>query len=171
MVAGVCALAMCSGCSGADDPAGSLQGGAPSHQAPNGGKADNPNAPSTITCSYDTPTELPRTSETMAEYIVSGTIVSADNVGSLSEVESNQLVAAVKHLGFIDGDEGMEAVLAASDDKTFELLEFEYEVGSTFIPGEWVRFYAGDNEVGVLFADGTATAIAEVSDGDIMGCK
>ena len=36
---------------------------------------------------------------------------------------------------------------------------------------DWIRGYAGDTEVGVVFRRDTLTIVGEVSDGDIMGCN
>lgn len=132
-----------------------------------GGKADDPAA---ATCTFDEPSPLGDTSEDLAEHAVGNIRASAENAGTLSALEAAQLVAAVVHLGMAEEGVSLADVFALSDDGEFDIVDIEKE-GEPFIAADWIAFFAGDNEVGVVFADGTTEVIAEVSDGDLMHCE
>jgi hypothetical protein len=132
-----------------------------------GGKADDPGA---ATCTFDEPSPLGDTSEDLAEHAVGNRRVSAADAGSLSELEAAQLVAAVVQLGMAEPGIAVADVFALSDDGEFDIVDIEKE-GDEFLAADWIAFFAGDNEVGVVFADGTSEVIAQVSDGDLMHCE
>lgn len=94
-------------------------------------------------------------------------ILDVDAVGGLAGVQRDQVIAAALHLSFLlPGQE-------LSNDDLFEVTDDGYYLTSVTVEGvsyDWVQFYAGDNEVGAFFEAGTDRMIAEVSDGDIMGC-
>ena len=129
-----------------------------------GGKADDLGA----TCSFDAPSPLGDTSEDLAESAVGNVRVSSTS--ELSVLEEEQLVAAAVHLGMAQPGVSIRDVFAISDDGEFDIIDLEVE-GDPFIAADWISFFAGDNEVGVVFADGTAYVIAEISDGDVMHCE
>ena len=130
-----------------------------------GGKTDDPSG---ATCTFDTPSPLGDTSEELAESAVGSVRVSATSV--LSALEEAQLTAAVVHLGMARPGVALADVFAASDDGAFDIHDLEV-VGQSFTAADWISFFAGDNEVGVVFTDGTTTVIAEISDGDVMHCE
>ena len=132
-----------------------------------GGKADDPAG---ATCTFDQPSPLGDTSEDLAEHAVGNRRVSADDAGSLSELEEAQLVAAVVQLGMAEPGIAIADVFALSDDGELDIVDIEKE-GDEFLAADWIAFFAGDNEVGVVFADGTTEVIAQVSDGDLMHCE
>ena len=134
---------------------------------PGGGKADDPTG---ATCSFDQPSPLGDTSEDLAEHSVGNLRVSAEDADTLSALESAQLVAAVVHLEMAEPGIALADVFAVSDDGEFDIVDIEKE-GDEFLAADWISFFAGDNEVGVVFADGTTEVIAEVSDGDLMHCE
>ena len=147
----------------------------PSSDAPGGGKGDIAGEPSrgapTFECSWTLPTTLPDSSEALAESIASGRPVSIDDASSLSVLEAQQVIAAMQHLEFIGSYGSLGEAFDAADDDELELIELELEQQDDLLVADWVRLYAGDTEVGVLFADGTTDVIGEVSDGDVMGCQ
>jgi len=147
------------GCSSGTEKEGGGGGG--------GGKADDP---AVATCTFDQPSPLGDTSEDLAEHAVGSRRVSADDAGSLSELEAAQLVAAVVQLGMAEPGIALADVFALSDDGEFDIVDIEKE-GEEFLAADWISFFAGDNEVGVVFADGSTEVIAEVSDGDLMHCE
>jgi hypothetical protein len=121
-------------------------------------------------CTFAQPSPFGDTSEDLAEHAVGNLRVTADNVDSLSELEAAQLVAAVVHLGMAEPGIEPAAALALADGGEVDLVDIEME-GDDFMAADWVSFFAGDNETGVVFADGTTQVIAEISDGDIMHCE
>lgn len=94
-------------------------------------------------------------------------ILDADAVAGLEGVQRDQVVAAALHLSFLlPGQE-------LSNEDLFEVTDDGYYLTNVTVDGvtyDWVQFYAGDNEVGAFFESGTDRMIAEVSDGDIIGC-
>lgn len=84
---------------------------------------------------------------------------------AIPEDHASLIFRAVKHLTFLSGDEDFDVMFSAADDGLFEL--FTFELGGQTVT--WVRFFAGDTEVGVVF-DAAGVVIAEVGDGDIQGC-
>ena len=62
--------------------------------------------------------------------------------------------------------EAFEVVFSSADDGEFLVSDVELN-GADF---DWIKFYLGDTEVGVVFQAGTGAIVAEVSDGDVMGC-
>ncbi|HUS65558.1 MAG TPA: hypothetical protein VMZ28_13495 [Kofleriaceae bacterium] len=131
-----------------------------------GGKADDLG----VACTFDTPSPLGDTSEDLAEAAAGSVRASAASAEELTELEAAQLTAAVIHLGMADPYVALADVFPLSDDGEFDIIDLEIE-GDPFIAADWISFFAGDNEVGVVFADGTTDVIAEISDGDVMHCE
>ena len=93
--------------------------------------------------------------------------LSAEALAGLSGARKDQVVAAALHLSFLlPGQELSDADLIDATDDGYYLTTITVD-GVSY---DWVTFYAGDNEVGAFFEAGTDRMIAEVSDGDIMGC-
>ena len=94
-------------------------------------------------------------------------ILDVDGVAGLEGTQRDQVIAAALHLSFLlPGQE-------LSNEDLFEATDDGYFLTTITVDGvsyDWVQFFAGDNEVGVFFEAGTDRMIAEVSDGDIMGC-
>ena len=79
-----------------------------------------------------------------------------------------QLHAATVQLEFLAGtEEDLSILFEVSDDESFIVTRLTAE-GQDF---DWVRFYAGDTEIGVVFEADTLNVVAEVSDGDILACS
>ena len=115
-----------------------------------------------FSCSYDE-TWYFDNSERMEDFIIATLKVTQST--QLTELQKGQLQAAVVHLDLMDSTDGMDAVWDAADDDFFELhfMDFGYQA-------DWIKFYAGDTEVGVVFEPDTTKIVAEVSDGDVLGC-
>lgn len=87
----------------------------------------------------------------------------------LDVVRRQQLEATALHLGFL---------LPGQEKDTDALFEVPDSDGYFFASGEvggveidWIRFFAGDTEVGAVFEKGTTLLLAEIGDGDILGCE
>ncbi len=115
-----------------------------------------------VACSYDSTWYFDASSD-MGNFVVERATV--DQSMALAQVETDQIFAAVVHLGFVATDDAFATVWDVSDDKNFELSTID--VGERF---DWVKFYAGDTEVGVVFAANSTTVVAEIGDGDVLGC-
>jgi len=113
----------------------------------------------TVSCSYDNGW-LYDSSTQMNDTVLE--TLEVDRTSPLTVLQKSQLRLAVVHLGFLQADDGVDAVWDASDEGTFE---FRF-----MAQADWIRFYAGDTETGVVFEAGTTNIVAEVSDGDILGC-
>ena len=88
--------------------------------------------------------------------------VTAANLADASDFYGQLGAVATKlELGTI------EELLDAVDENVL----YVYDVSYGQVAYEWVRFYQGDTEVGYLFDAGFDEPIAEVSDGDIFGCR
>jgi hypothetical protein len=86
----------------------------------------------------------------------------------LSALQTEQLGITALHLGFlVPGQESdLDALFDVPDGD-----EFFYASGEIAgVAVDWVQFFAGDTEVGVVFDQGTNRIIAEVGDGEILGC-
>lgn len=123
--------------------------------------------PAPSTCGFDVPTELPSTSEHLAEFIVSGEPLGP---GDVDEGQAAQVLAAARHLGFIGPEASVDDAFAAADEGIVEWIQLEIDQGEAFIAADWIRFFAGDTEVGVIFEASTTTPLGEVGDGDVAGC-
>jgi len=93
--------------------------------------------------------------------------VTIDDIDTLGELESQQIFRTALQLEFLNGDEEFEAVFDVADEGTYYLLT----LNAGDADYDWVKLYAGDTEVGVIFAAGTLQMVGEVSDGDVMGCE
>ena len=114
-------------------------------------------------CSFDNPTRLAETTGDLDDSSARPVTSATD---SLTDLDRSQLFAAAQHLGSLAADASFDGVFEVADDGEFELIALT--VGELAV--DWVKFFAGDNEVGVLFAAGTLDIVGEVSDGDLLGC-
>lgn len=119
-----------------------------------------------LVCHWDNETPLGDDSSALRELASSQREATIDTIDSLSELDSQQIFAAALHLEFVVGDEDFDVVFEVADEGTFDLINVTAG-GADF---NWVSFYAGDTEVGVVFAAGTTDIVGEIGDGDIMGC-
>lgn len=92
--------------------------------------------------------------------------ITIDDIDSLTDREQEQIFAAATHLGRALDGEDFDVVFEVADEGEFFLIELETGRGTV----DWVKFFAGDNEVGVMFVDDELEVVAEISDGDIKGC-
>lgn len=128
-----------------------------------------PETPIVLACNFDLePVFGVDDSEALEGAVGSDNFISLDIETETEGVEREQLEATVLHLGFlVPGQERRDADLyEVSDDGSFQI--FTGTVNDIDI--DWVQFFAGDTEVGVIFEAGTTNIIGEVGDGDIRGC-
>ena len=137
---------------------GDLMGCAPAEPEPE---------PTEVTCHWDTPSPVGDDSEALEELADNERTITMDDMDSLSELESRQIFEAALHLEFLVGDEDFDVVFEVADEGEYFLSDVVVD-GASF---DWVTLYAGDTEVGVIFAADTTRIVAEVGDGDIMGCN
>lgn len=119
-----------------------------------------------VVCHWDTETPLVDDSSALRELATSSREVTTDDLDSLSDLDCQQLFTAALHLELITGDEDCDMVFEVADEGVFELIDVTVD-NTSF---DWVSLYAGDTEVGVVFAAGTTDIVGEIGDGDIMGC-
>lgn len=121
------------------------------------------------TCSFTVPTGgLGDNTEALAEAIVETRHITKKNVNKFSPTRKAQVRAAFIHLEMADLETPLATALEAADGNEIDLHDIT--VIDTGLRADWISFFAGDNEVGVVFADNSTEVIAEISDGDIMGC-
>ena len=149
-------LALALGCSSSpnDAPLGGVDG-----------KAD-----SATECSYDRTFAEADVSSELEQAVVSAAEMSVDDIESLSEVQTAQLIAAAVQLESVEPGSVIDNVFAAADEGAIEVLSLTVESDGETSDYDWVRYFAGDNEVGVVFKDDSLDIVAEISDGDILGC-
>ncbi|MCP4448160.1 MAG: hypothetical protein GY811_22905 [Myxococcales bacterium] len=128
--------------------------------------------PSTFTCSYDVPEFDVDNSYDLRDYVVASTTIESDDFAELGDTRKQQLYLAAVHLSFMEGTEPLDSIfeMGITDDENFIVNEIVIDSDVTFV-GDWVKFYAGDTEVGVIFEASTTAIVGEVSDGDIMACE
>lgn len=105
----------------------------------------------------------------LADFVTSTVEVTLDNFESTIEPNSlteRQIRWAANHNGGIDFGADFEEVMQSVDEDTFYIKQVA--IGTAEYT--WVKYYAGDTEVGIVFADGTDRAIVRISDGDIQNC-
>jgi hypothetical protein len=121
----------------------------------------------TTACTFDTPASfgLEQSSDLVDAIGVDPGLIA---LGDTSALQREQIGITALHLGFlVPGQESDDAVLADVPDGG----EFFYGSGETAgVAIDWVQWFAGDTEVGVIFEQGTNRIIAEVGDGEILGC-
>ncbi|MBT8491946.1 MAG: hypothetical protein KJO07_02705 [Deltaproteobacteria bacterium] len=152
----VASLALALGCSASSG----------SGSASPGGKADGLGPQ----CSFDTAFAPGDDSQELADHVVAGREVSVADVDDLTATEVKQLIAAGVQLEFFESDATLEDAFDAADEGLIEIIELEVDDGGELVAYDWIRYFAGDNEVGVVFDDDTRTVVAEISDGDVLGC-
>jgi len=113
-------------------------------------------------------------SQQLSSSIVGGREVGADELALLSEVEKRQLIAAAVQLDFLfpsaDVAADLPKVFAAADEGSVEILTISVGDGEDATEYDWVRFFAADAEVGVVFEDGSRNVVADVNAGAVRGC-
>lgn len=96
--------------------------------------------------------------QTAAELLGELTLADASSSSDLARIAGQ----AATHEGVT-----LEEYLGTMDDESVEIYELTwFSVGY-----EWVRGYRGDTEVGYIFDAGFAGPVAEVGDGDFLGCN
>lgn len=141
------------------------QGGSSSPEG-SGEAADIVGAP---TCSFTIPTAgLGDNTEALAEAIVETRHITKKNVNKFTPTRRAQVLAAFVHLEMASPEDAVAKAILAADGGEVDLHDLT--VIDTGLHADWVSFFAGDTEVGVVFVDNSTEVLAQISDGDIMGC-
>ena len=117
-------------------------------------------------CEWGSPWGIETTAE-LGEFERSRQTFTEADIDELDGAVADQFFAASVELDFLQEGERLDLVFASSDDGELELIELTID-GRDY---DWVRFFAGDTEVGVIFSDASTDAVAEISDGDLMMCE
>ncbi len=119
------------------------------------------------TCSYTLPAPFAGTSADLESSVTATRVVDRNN--RVYSTMWRQVMHAAVHLFDYEragrGDSLLE-VLDRVDDNTLDVRTLVID-GAEY---DWVRFYLGDTEVGVVFEDGSLNMVAEIGDGDVQGC-
>jgi len=89
------------------------------------------------------------------------------DVSSVPALVSQQLVQGVQQDGWASVATIEDVFEYVDPDGVYASVVLDSIHGDRFT---WLRFYAGDTEVGYLFLEGTLEQVALVSDGDINRC-
>lgn len=136
---------------------------APTPEAPDEETPDEPLAPS----SCDSKGQFPfadRSSSVLRRAATPTIELTPDSALSASHEALIRL--ATTFLEMTDADDELSAVWEASDDETFEL----FRVAQGEAQFDWIRFYAGDTEIGVVFDADSTRIVGRVDDGWVVGC-
>lgn len=131
------------------------------------GKADQASV-KTAACSFDANIEFVVDSSDRLETATLSTVkLTAADIDGLTAVQQSQILTAGAQLQVVEADRAeLGEVFAGIDDNTLWLHQVRI-LGVTY---DWAQLYLGDTEVGVVFETATATIVAEIGDGDVMGC-
>ena len=118
-----------------------------------------------VTCTFGGASVLPLDSTELSAHVTSSEPFTRSSY--LDELEYQQIIVGFAHLGFVEAGAHEDEAFAAVDEGQIELRDVTFNDGEF----EWLRAYAGDTEVGVVFRRGTTQIVGEVGDGDIQGCQ
>ncbi len=121
-------------------------------------------------CTYDAPIFAIDNTVDLDAATSSAFYVWPDTFSDQTDLLQRQIRAAVAHLTYLDGSEPIPQLF--DTDITDEGFFWINQVVVADVPfeGNWIQFYSGDTEIGVVFDSGTMTIVAEISDGDVMSC-
>ncbi len=139
---------------------------APRQDDPTPNPDPTPDEPGKFACSFSQ-SWIADTSGDLEELVTDEATVTLEDVDSLTALQQQQLFAAAVHGTFVDASDDFDVIFDAADEEEFFLLTVAND-GKGF---DWVRWFAGDTEVGVVFDAGSLDIVAEVGDGDISGCS
>lgn len=115
-------------------------------------------------CSYSIPSDFPSTRDLLAPPLAE-LYETLTEPSDLSEIQEQQLRTMFAVDGVSTGTETLAELFEYADGGEF----FYYDVGED-ADVEWIRYYAGDTEVGAFFEAGTANLVGLVGDGEISAC-
>ena len=84
-----------------------------------------------------------------------------------SDLEQKQIVAAVRESSHDDVTTADEAFRRVDQEVMNHMVFKQKSTGKLFVA---IEYGAGDNSYGGIFADGSATVVAGIHDGDLSGC-
>lgn len=98
--------------------------------------------------------------------IASGVTYGRGDIAAIPEINVQQIIIAAEHHEAFTRDAALRAAFDHSDDDEFDVLLVEID-GASY---DWIRWWAGDTEVGLIFDHETLTVVAAVGDQDVIGC-
>ncbi|MFT7582923.1 MAG: hypothetical protein ACI9MR_004609 [Myxococcota bacterium] len=119
-----------------------------------------------VTCDFDTPSPVGDSSGPLEEGALSTARYATEDVDAIPAIAAQQIMAAAVHLDAVEAGADLAKAIGSVDDGLVYVLEVEVK-GTPF---SWIQFYLGDTEVGAVFEQGTVNQVAEISDGEILGC-
>jgi len=95
-----------------------------------------------------------------------GAYEAPDEVAGLT---AEQIFVAAWHLGggYMSPDATLDEAFESVDENTFYMNEVT--IGRARF--DWIKAYAGDTQIGVVFEAGTTKIVGEISDGDVLTCE
>ncbi len=118
------------------------------------------------TCDWNASSPLGESSDDVTKLVVGGARFTIEDIDDLTTIQSYQVLEAVTLLGLVSEGSDFTTAFEAADEKTIEI----FEVRADATDYQWVSFYAGDTETGVIFEANTTRRVAEISDGDLLPC-
>ncbi len=85
----------------------------------------------------------------------------------LRVTQARQIYLANVQLGFMDHGDDFNMVWDNTDDDEFLIHRIEIDDERY----DWLQFWAGDTEIGVIYRYGTLDIVAEIGDGDFKTCE
>lgn len=140
-----------------------------------GGKTDLPDcgwdvcdAPR-IECDYDLITPFGTTGADLSEHELSRVRLEPDS--DMSALQLQQILVGMGHSVQLDrAAENLEEAFEGVDENEVDLIHLQIELDFETVEADWLRFYSGDTQVGILFQHDKTEIIGEVSDGEVLGC-
>jgi hypothetical protein len=120
-----------------------------------------------FTCSWEFGSELGDDGTILENNSYNERKYTIDVIDQIPEQDANQTAAAALLLEMILPSSDFDVVFEIADEGTFHVWDLDID-GEEY---DWVQFYAGDTEVGMVFKDNSIIPIGEISDGDIKGCQ
>jgi hypothetical protein len=139
-------------------------------QRPAGGKVDDLAAvrPSVCHFSKALPFELDGdTSDLLDPFVTRTRDLEAPDVGTLSDIEARRIIQGTSHLGHQTFHGTAAEAVATYDGGELSLMRIKLPDG---FKGWWMRGFSGDTEIGVIFADRSTEIVAQIGDGEVVGC-
>lgn len=119
------------------------------------------------TCAFDLSSPLGDSSSDLDDAITGRTTVTESDLDDLTVVQRRQIGDAMVLLDFLSDEDDLDQAFDAADEGAIDMVELDNDAGAF----DWVSFFAGDTEVGVIYERATLNRVGEISDGDILGCS
>lgn len=122
--------------------------------------------PAVTVCTWGQVNPFGQSSGDLASKVIVSSRIAKSGGDEARVIDRAQIAAALKQLGFAKGDEAFETLFEFSDDAEFLLYQLKVD-GKYY---DWVKWYAGDTEVGVIFEAASTRIVGEIGDGEIKSC-